>query len=96
MTHDKTQTEVFEQLQDITRRWQDRIQVEAKMTSELASGLAAARSVPDVLAAYQEWGKQRLQLMSEDAVGWYDNAHRFIHLSPQLLLNGWRQDGLSS
>lgn len=60
------QAELVKALEGINRRWVDRLQSEANLASDLAAKLVAARSVPDALAAWQEWTQHRLELMAED------------------------------
>jgi hypothetical protein len=54
-------TELFEGFNETSRRWLSCVETEAKLTSELAAKLTAARSFPDIMAAYQEWGRVSLR-----------------------------------
>ena len=78
------QTELLGQFQETSRQWLDRVQTETKLASELASKLTAARSVPEVMAAYQDWGSRWLQLMGEDTVNLYEDTQRFIQSGARL------------
>jgi hypothetical protein len=51
----KMQAELLDKLQETNRQWLDRAQSEANLASEFASKLAAARSIPDAMTAFQEW-----------------------------------------
>jgi len=62
----KAQTEQLSNFQETNRQWLDRVQAEASLASELFSKLTAARSIPDAMTAYQEWGSRRLEMMAED------------------------------
>ena len=59
------QSELVAKLQESNRQWLDRFQAEATLTSELASKLTAARSIPDAMTACQEWGSRRFEMMAE-------------------------------
>ena len=61
------QTERLERLQEANRDWFDRMQAEATLASEFSTKLAAARSVPEVATAYQEWGSRHMEMAAEDA-----------------------------
>ncbi len=61
-----TQKELVEKFQEMNRQWFDRAQAEANLASELASKLTATRSIPDAMAAYQEWANRRFEMMAED------------------------------
>ncbi len=60
----KTQTEFLEKLQEMNRQWFDRAQSEASLASEFTSKLTAARSIPEAMAAYQEWASRRFEMMA--------------------------------
>ena len=79
-----------EQLQETNRQCFDRVQAEANLASELVSKLTAARSIPEAMTAYQEWGSRRLEMVAEDTKRLMDHTHKFIQMSAQLLANGWQ------
>ena len=60
------QSDLTKKATEINRYWIDRGQSEVSLTSEFASKLAAAHSIPDAMAAWQEWSSQRLDRMAED------------------------------
>jgi hypothetical protein len=82
-----------EQLQETNRQCLDRVQAEANLASELVSKLTAARSIPDAMTAYQEWGIRRLEMVAEDTKHLMDDMHKFIQMSAQLFANGWQSKG---
>ncbi len=55
------QAQQFEKLQEISQSWFNRMQSETTLASELAIKLTAARSVPEVATAYQEWATRHLE-----------------------------------
>lgn len=77
-----TQTELFERLQEMSRQWFDRAQSEANLASELASKLTAARSVPEAMAAYQEWVSRRFEMMAEDGKHLLEDTQKFMEAAP--------------
>ena len=79
-----------EQLQETNRQCFDRVQAEANLASELVTKLTAARSIPEAMTAYQEWGSRRLEMVAEDTKRLMDHTHKFIQMSAQLLANGWQ------
>ncbi len=50
----------------MNRHWFDRMQSEANLTSKFWSKLAAARSIPDAMTAYQEWAGRQFEMIAED------------------------------
>ena len=61
------QTEQLEKLQEVNRNWIDRMQSQAKLGSEFVAKLTAARSIPEVATAYQEWASRQMEMATEDA-----------------------------
>jgi len=88
-----TQTELFEKLQEMNRQWFDRAQSEAKLASELASKLTAARSIPDALTAYQEWTSRRFEMMAEDNKHLLADVQKFMEAATRLLPNSLFKGG---
>ena len=86
----KTQTEQFNNFQETNRQWLERVQAEASLASELFSKLTAARSIPDAMTAYQEWGGRRLEMMAEDTKHLMDTTQKFMETSARLIANGWQ------
>jgi hypothetical protein len=87
------QTEFVEKLQEMNRQWFDRAQSEAKLASELASKLTAARSIPDAMAAYQEWTSRRFEMMAEDGKQLLADTQKFMEAATRLLPNSLFKGG---
>ncbi len=87
------QTELLEELEDSNRQWFDRAESEAKLASEFTSTLTAARSIPDALAACQEWGSRRFELMAEDGKHLATDTQKFMETGARLLATGWSPNG---
>jgi hypothetical protein len=82
-----TQKGLVEKLQEMNRQWFDRAQAEANLASELASKLTAARSIPDAMAAYQEWASRRFEMMAEDGKHLLADTQKFMEAATHLLPN---------
>lgn len=94
----KVQTELFERFQEANKRWRDRVEAEARLTSEFVSKLSSARSIPDAMTAYQDWGTRRFDMMAKDAKHVLDDAQRFMLAGAHMLTNGFasKSIGISS
>jgi hypothetical protein len=79
------QTEFLRELQE---KWLSRMSTEANLTSEFASKLGAARSMPDVAAAYQDWLQQHMQKFAEDSREFVSNGQKLMQASTQAFSNG--------
>ena len=60
------QRELLGAYDDASRSWLVRVQSEVALWSGLAAKLTATRSVPEVVAAYQECVAQRMKMAAED------------------------------
>jgi hypothetical protein len=87
------QAELLKTLQETNRRWLDRTQSEASLASTLASKMTAARSLPEVMAAYQDWTSRRFEMMAEDGKQLLADAQRFMETSARFMSNGWPAKG---
>ncbi len=86
-------TDLVEKLEESNRQWFDRAQSEANLVSEFTSKLTAARSIPDALAACQEWGSRRFELMAEDGKHLAADTQKFMEAGARLLATGWLPNG---
>ncbi len=59
------QRQFWEAAEKISRAWLDQSQSEAALLAELSDKIAAARSVSDAAAVYQEFAGRQLQLLAE-------------------------------
>ena len=87
------QTEQLEKLQEVNRNWIDRIQSQAKLGSEFVAKLTAARSIPEVATAYQEWASRQMEMATEDAKRIFADGQKLAETGARLLSNGWRSNG---
>jgi Phasin protein len=82
------QKELLEAYEQASRTWLARVKSEADLWSELATKLAATRSVPDALGAYQECVTQRMQLAAEDGRRLFEECQKITHKITKALSNG--------
>lgn len=80
--------ELFDRLRETNRQWFDRAQSEANLASEFASKLTAARSLPEAMAAYQEWTSRRFEMIAEDGKHLLADTQKFMEVGVRLLSNG--------
>lgn len=86
------QRELLNQVQETNRQWFDRMQSEAKIASDCANKVMAARSIPDAMTACQEWTNRQLEMTAEDAKRFFADGQKFIEVSTRLLSNGLSGD----
>ena len=87
------QTEQLEKVQEVNRNWIDRIQSQAKLGSELVAKLTAARTIPEVATAYQEWASGQMEVAAEDAKRIFADGQKLAETGARLLSSGWRPNG---
>ncbi|MBV9632152.1 MAG: hypothetical protein JO230_28945 [Xanthobacteraceae bacterium] len=85
--------ELFNSFNEASRRWLGCFEAEAKLTSELTAKLTAARSVPDVMAAYQEWGTRQLEVLGGETKHLLDDAQKLMQSGAHVALTGWQSNG---
>lgn len=83
------QTEVLNKLREANQTWIDRMQAETNLASALCTKLTGARSIPETITAYQEWGNRRMELASEDAKTFLADTQTFSATGVRLLSTGW-------
>jgi hypothetical protein len=89
-------SEFVNTLQDLTRDWMARATSEVELGLKLSKKLSVAHSVPDAIAAYQEWLSEEMAARSEDASRLMSNGQKFMDTSTRLLSNGWTSAGMST
>jgi Phasin protein len=86
-------TELFDNFNQASRRWLGCVEAEAKLNSELAAKLTQARSFPEVMAAYQEWGTRQLEMISGEAKHFLDDAQKLAQSGAHVALTNWSSNG---
>jgi hypothetical protein len=79
----RMQTEMFDTLKTIGNQWLERRTHEAELALNLPNRLAGARTLPDAVAAYQEWLSEWLAMCNED-------GRRFVSDGQKIVATGMR------
>jgi hypothetical protein len=85
----KIQKDVLEAYEEASRAWLARVQSEVELWSQLATRLAATRSIPEALGAYQELVAQRMQMAAEDGKRLSDDCREIMGKIAGSLPKGW-------
>ena len=72
------QKDVLEAFRQMSHDWFEKTQSEIRLAAEFSAGLSAARSMPEVIAAWQAWWTKRLGMMVEDGVHMCANAEKLL------------------
>ena len=91
-----TGSEFFNALQEMSRDWMVRANAEVELGLKLSKKLTAAHSVPDALAAYQDWLSEEMSARAEDARLLMSNGQKIIDASSRLLSNSWTSGSMST
>lgn len=82
------QKDLLETYDQMSRAWISRARSELDLWSELATKLAGTRSVPSVMAAYQECATKRMKLAADDGKHLLADSNRFIRTLTRSVSNG--------
>ena len=91
-----TGSEFFNAVQEVSRDWMGRATAEVELGLKLSKKLTAAHSVPDDLAAYQEWLSDEMSARAEDARLLMSNGQKIMDASSRLLSNSWTSGSMST
>lgn len=83
------QKELLEAYERASQTWLARVKSEVDLWSELASKLAATRSVPEALQAYQECVAQRMKMAAEDGQRLSEESQKIVSRITRSLSSGW-------
>src|SRR6266487_981888 len=89
-------SEFFNTLQEMSRDWMARATAEVELGLKLSKKLTAAHSVPDAVAAYQEWLSEELNARAEDARLLMSNGQKIMDASSRLLSNSWTSGSMTT
>jgi hypothetical protein len=84
----QAQDEFARTFEEMSRAVLSRATAEFELGVKLTQRLGAARSLPDVMSAYQEWLSEEMSARSEDARQFMTNSQKFITTSTRLFSNG--------
>lgn len=82
------QRQFLEYAAELNQAWATRAKTESELATALAGRLAAARSVPDAAAAWQECLQRQMQLNAEDARRLVEQNQRFMRVGADIFTNG--------
>ena len=85
----KAHSELVDRFQEVNRSWLDHLQSEAALSTEFASKMTAARSIPDVAALLLEWNKRHMEMANVDAKHVLADAQKIMKVGARLLPGGW-------
>jgi len=83
------QKQLLETCEQASRAWLARVQSEIELWSDLADKLAATRSIPDAMGAYQASVAQRLQMAAEDGRRLSAECQEIMGKVSRSLSKGW-------
>ena len=81
----KQLVETFEQL---NREQLARMKQETELASEFAGKVTKARSIPDIMTAYQGWLSKRMALFTEDGRKLFEDSQKVVSTTMRFLSNG--------
>ena len=82
-------SEFFNTLEEMRRDWMTRATAEVELSLKLSKKLTDAHSVPDAVAAYQEWLNEEMGARAEDARLLMSSGQKFVDASSRFLSSGW-------
>jgi hypothetical protein len=83
-------------LQEMRRDWMARATAEVELSFKLSKKLTDADSVPDAIAAYQEWLNEEMGARTEDALLLMSNGQKSMDTTSRFLSSGWTNAGMST
>ena len=89
-------SEFLNTIQEMSRDWMVRATAEVELSLKLSKRLTDAHSVPDAVAAYQEWLNDEMGARAEDARLLMSNGQKFMDTTSRFLSSGWTNAGMST
>ena len=86
----KAQAQMFDALQDWNRDCLAHAKAETVLASHAATKLMAARTIPELASAYEEWLIERTDMLGEENKHFIADSHKLMEASWQFLSNSWR------
>lgn len=83
------QKELLEAYEQTSRAWLERVKSEVDLWSELARKLAATRSAPEAMEAYQKCVAQRMQMAAEDGRQLSEDCQKVMNKITRSFANPW-------
>ena len=82
-------SEFFNTLEEMGRDWMTRARAEVELSLQLSKKLTDAHSVPDAVAAYQEWLSEEMGARAEATRLLMSSGQKFMDASSRLLSRSW-------
>ena len=95
-TTDPAGPEFFNTLEQMRRDWMARVTAEVELSLKLSKKLTDAHSVPDAVAAYQEWLNDEMGARAEDARLLMSNGQKFMDTTSRYLSSGGTNVGMTT
>ena len=89
-------SEFFNTFEEMRRDWIARATAEIELGLKLSKKLNAAHSVPDAVAAYQEWLNDEVGARAEDARLLMSNGQKFMDTTSRFLSSSWTNVGMTT
>src|SRR5262249_46379260 len=86
----------FDTLEEKRRDWMARATAEVELRLKMSKKLTDAHSVPDAVAAYQEWLNDEMGARAEDARLLMSSGQKFMDTTSRFLSSGWTNVGMTT
>jgi len=85
----QVEEEFLKTIEEMNRAVMSRATAELELGLKLSQKLTAARSLPDAMAACQEWLSEEMNARSDDARRFMTNSQKFMTTSTRLFSSSW-------
>src|SRR5262249_16441600 len=85
----KAHSELLDRFREVNRDWIDHLRSEADLSTEFASKMTAARSIPDVTALLLEWNKRHMEMAEVGAKHVLADTQKIMEVGSRLLPGSW-------
>lgn len=90
------QSQFVKALEEMSREAMSCATAEIERGLKLSKKLSAAHSIPDAVAAYQEWLSEEMNARTEDTRRFMAHGQKFMSAGTRAVSNGWSGIGTSS
>ena len=87
------QSELMNNIREANQKCLEHMQSEATLASEFVAKLAASHSASDTAAACQDYGKRRMELLTEDGQRLMADSQKLMEKTARLFSNGFTTNG---
>jgi hypothetical protein len=90
-------SDFFNTFEEVRRDWMTRATAEVELSLKLSKKLTDAHSVPDAVAAYQEWlNEEMMGARAEDTRLLMSSGQKFMDATSRFLSSGWTSAGMTT